>query len=89
MRNRRLRQHTVTEIKNERSAPKRFKNSIGRTVKRFSSRQECHRIKIALDRPLRLNLALVLDVSGSMYEEDGTGVSRLQRVQHAASAALD
>jgi Ca-activated chloride channel homolog len=36
---------------------------------------------------LGLNLALALDVSGSMYEEDGTGVSRLQRVQDAALAA--
>lgn len=35
-----------------------------------------------------LNLALVLDVSGSMYEEDGTGISRLKRVQDAARAAL-
>jgi len=35
-----------------------------------------------------LNLALVLDVSGSMYEEDGTGVSRLKRIQHAAKAAI-
>jgi Ca-activated chloride channel homolog len=35
-----------------------------------------------------LNLALVIDVSGSMYEEDGTGVSRLKRVQDAASAAI-
>src|SRR5262249_49454187 len=34
------------------------------------------------------NLALVLDVSGSMYEEDGTGISRLKRVQQAALAAL-
>jgi Ca-activated chloride channel family protein len=39
--------------------------------------------------PLGLNLALVLDVSGSMYEEDGTGVSRLDRVRKAAAAALD
>ena len=31
-----------------------------------------------------LNLALVLDVSGSMYEEDGTGISRLKRIQDAA-----
>jgi Ca-activated chloride channel family protein len=38
--------------------------------------------------PLGLNLALALDVSGSMYEEDGTGVSRLQRIQDAASQAL-
>src|SRR5947209_7018368 len=38
---------------------------------------------------LGLNLALVLDVSGSMYEEDGTGVSRLSRIQAAAKAALD
>src|SRR5438309_9237165 len=38
--------------------------------------------------PLSLNLALVLDVSGSMYEEDGTGRSRLQRVQDAARAAI-
>ena len=37
---------------------------------------------------LPLNLALVLDVSASMYEEDGTGISRLKRVQQAALAAL-
>jgi Ca-activated chloride channel family protein len=36
-----------------------------------------------------LNLALVLDISGSMYQEDGTGVSRLARVQEAAKMALD
>jgi Ca-activated chloride channel family protein len=39
-------------------------------------------------KPLPLNLALVLDVSGSMYEEDGTGISRLHRVQQAAHAAV-
>ncbi len=39
-------------------------------------------------RPMGLNLALVLDVSGSMYEEDGTGISRLHRVQQAARAAV-
>ena len=39
-------------------------------------------------RPLGLNLALVLDVSGSMYEQDGTGVSRLERIQQAATAAI-
>jgi Ca-activated chloride channel family protein len=39
-------------------------------------------------RPLGLNLALTLDVSGSMYEEDGTGVTRLQRVQDAARDAI-
>src|SRR5258708_21784234 len=38
--------------------------------------------------PLGLNLALVLDVSGSMYEEDGTGVSRLKRIQQAANHAI-
>jgi hypothetical protein len=38
--------------------------------------------------PFTLNLALVLDVSGSMYEEDGTGISRLRRIQDAALAAL-
>src|SRR5438874_2625008 len=37
---------------------------------------------------LPINLALALDVSGSMYEEDGTGISRLKRVQDAALAAL-
>jgi Ca-activated chloride channel family protein len=37
---------------------------------------------------LGLNLALVLDVSGSMYEEDGTGISRLKRIQQAATAAI-
>jgi Ca-activated chloride channel family protein len=40
-------------------------------------------------KPLPLNLALVLDVSGSMYEEDGTGKSRLSRVQEAAFSALE
>src|SRR5262249_57147031 len=39
-------------------------------------------------RPLGLNLAIVLDVSGSMYEEDGTGKSRLKRVQEAALAGI-
>src|SRR5262249_6167175 len=37
---------------------------------------------------LDLNLALVLDVSGSMYEEDGTSISRLARIQNAASSAI-
>jgi Ca-activated chloride channel homolog len=37
---------------------------------------------------LSLNLALALDVSGSMYEQDGTGMSRLQRVQQAATGAI-
>src|SRR5580700_8514194 len=39
-------------------------------------------------KPMGLNLALVLDVSGSMYEEDGTGINRLKRVQQAAHAAI-
>jgi Ca-activated chloride channel homolog len=39
-------------------------------------------------KPLGLNLALVLDVSGSMYEEDGTGISRLKRMQQAAHSAI-
>jgi Ca-activated chloride channel family protein len=39
-------------------------------------------------KPLGLNLALALDVSGSMYEEDGTGISRLARIQKAASSAI-
>ncbi|MBM3994285.1 MAG: VWA domain-containing protein [Planctomycetes bacterium] len=39
-------------------------------------------------KPMGLNLALVLDVSGSMYEEDGTNISRLKRVQDAAVAAI-
>src|SRR4051812_33111160 len=38
--------------------------------------------------PPSLNLALVLDVSGSMYEEDGTGISRLKRIQDAAIAGV-
>ena len=39
-------------------------------------------------RPVALNLALVVDVSGSMYEEDGTGVSRIKRVQDSVMTAL-
>jgi len=39
--------------------------------------------------PVGLNIALVLDVSGSMYEEDGTNISRLKRIQDAAIAALE
>ncbi len=38
--------------------------------------------------PMGLNVALVLDVSGSMYEEDGTGKSRLARIQEASHAAI-
>jgi Ca-activated chloride channel family protein len=40
-------------------------------------------------KALPLNLAIVLDVSGSMYEEDGTGKSRLSRIQEAALAAVE
>jgi Ca-activated chloride channel family protein len=40
-------------------------------------------------KPLNLNLAIVLDVSGSMYEEDGTGKSRLSRIQEAARNAIE
>jgi Ca-activated chloride channel family protein len=39
-------------------------------------------------RPAGVHVALALDVSGSMYEEDGTGASRLKRVQDAALGAL-
>ncbi len=39
--------------------------------------------------PPKLNLALALDVSGSMYEENGSGVSRLRRIQDAALNAID
>src|SRR5947207_5040522 len=39
-------------------------------------------------KAMGLNLALVLDVSGSMYEEDGTGISRLKRIQDAAISAI-
>lgn len=39
-------------------------------------------------KPMGLNLALVLDVSGSMYEEDGTGISRLKRIQDAIKSAV-
>ncbi len=39
-------------------------------------------------RSMPLNIALVLDVSGSMYEEDGTGIGRLKRVQDAAVDSL-
>jgi Ca-activated chloride channel family protein len=42
----------------------------------------------AASQPMGLNLALVLDVSGSMYEEDGTGISRLKRIQDAAVNAI-
>ncbi len=46
-------------------------------------------IPTGLGASLALNLALAVDVSGSMYEEDGTGISRLRRVQDAALAALN
>src|SRR5436190_3440969 len=42
-----------------------------------------------VSKSMSLNLALVLDMSGSMYEEDGTNISRLKRVQDAAIAAID
>lgn len=37
---------------------------------------------------LPLTLALCIDISGSMYWGDGTGISRLERVREAASAAF-
>src|SRR5262249_13086760 len=40
------------------------------------------------NKPLALNLALVLDVSGSMHEYDGTDKKRIERVQQAAAAAI-
>ena len=39
-------------------------------------------------KPMGLNIALCLDVSGSMYDEDGTGISRLKRIQDAALSAI-
>src|SRR5262249_9414434 len=42
----------------------------------------------AAPKPVGLNLAIVLDVSGSMYEEDGTGKTRVKRVQQAALAGI-
>src|ERR1700757_2578024 len=43
---------------------------------------------LGTSQAMALNLALVLDVSGSMYEEDGTGISRLKRIQDAARAGI-
>jgi Ca-activated chloride channel family protein len=43
---------------------------------------------VGTGKSVGLNLALVLDVSGSMYEEDGTGISRLKRIQDAAKKAI-
>ena len=40
-------------------------------------------------KPLALNLALALDVSGSMHDYDGTDKKRIQRVRQAALAAVD
>ena len=37
---------------------------------------------------LPLTLALALDISGSMYWDDGTGKSRLDRIRDAALAAV-
>src|SRR5262249_2516466 len=40
------------------------------------------------NKPLGLNLALVIDVSGSMHEYDGTDCKRIERVQQAAAKAI-
>src|SRR5947207_15017470 len=37
---------------------------------------------------LGLNLALVLDVSGAMSEDDGTGIGRVKRFQDAARSPI-
>ena len=68
------------------------RNSIAVTGESASSYALLKLIPTGLEtaRPNRmgLNLALALDVSGSMYEEDGTGISRLKRIQDAAIAAM-
>src|SRR5436305_13804617 len=65
------------------------RNSIAVTGESAASDALIKLIPSGLGAPrMALNLALVLDVSGSMYEEDGTGVSRLKRIQDAASNAI-
>jgi Ca-activated chloride channel family protein len=67
------------------------RNSIAVTGESAASYALIKLIPAGLGAPqaMALNLALVLDVSGSMYEEDGTGISRLKRIQDAAIAAID
>ena len=67
------------------------RNSIAVTGETAASYALVKLIPAGLAGPTKsmgLNLALVLDVSGSMYEEDGTGISRLKRIQDAAIAAI-
>src|SRR5262245_17992751 len=66
------------------------RNSIAITGETAASYALIKLIPSGLGAPkaMPLNLALVLDVSGSMYEEDGTGISRLKRIQDAASSAI-
>src|SRR5713226_164954 len=66
------------------------RNSIAVTGESAASYALIKLIPAGLGAPeaMALNLALVLDVSGSMYEEDGTGISRLKRIQDAAIAAM-
>lgn len=67
------------------------RNSIAVTGESAASYALVKLIPSGLGAPqaMPLNLALVLDVSGSMYEEDGTGISRLKRIQDAALSAID
>ena len=58
----------------------------GGRVRRQLRPDQAHPQRGGAGKPLGLNLALVLDVSGSMYEEDGTGISRLKRIQDAAAS---
>src|SRR5688572_22439580 len=66
------------------------RNSIAVTGESAASYALVKLIPSGLGAPkaMPLNLALVLDVSGSMYEEDGTGISRLKRIQDAAASAI-
>src|SRR5271155_1123322 len=53
---RRLRQHTMTEIENKRSVCERRQNFIDRAIKRGASGQQRRWIEITLNRPPLLDL---------------------------------
>ena len=78
VRNRRLRQYTVTEIENKRTARECLNDSIDRTIECLPSDQQRERIEIALNRSPRLDVITRKGKVDGPIQADGVDRSRFK-----------